>query len=115
MALLINGGPYRCNFSAYKNRLKEMKIKTLRIVDAYFSCTQADCTPAIVEAYNKFSDYKNAEFNTFTRCSFTNYNLHCAQVLIQSRPPAYGSVENIVVGLLACAKLKLEAHSGTKV
>lgn len=115
LALLINGLPYRCNFSVYQKRINEMKQRTVQLVEAYFSCNEVDCSSAIMAAYQNFVDYRNAEFNPFTRCSFTNYNTDCAQVLIQARPPAYGTAENILVGLLTCAKLKLETHCGSQV
>lgn len=85
------------------------------MVEAYFTCTEVDCTSAVMAAYQKFVEYRTTEFNPFTRCSFTNFNVNCAQVLIQDRPAVYASAENVLVGLLACSKLKAETHCGTQV
>lgn len=114
-ALLLNGSPRGCDFSLYKRRVNGMKERTLQMVEAYFSCTKADCTAAVMAAYKKFEDYRIFEFNTYTRCSFINFNRHCAQVLVQDRPPTCASAENIVISLLTCAKLKYSAHLGRKV
>lgn len=89
-----------------------MKEKTLKIVEAYFECTEPNCTQAIMAAYYKYVDYMNFEFNPYTRCAYTNFKRECAQVLVQNRPPVYGSAENILAALLTCAKHKTETYSG---
>ncbi len=89
-----------------------MKERTLKMVDAYFSCGETNCTQAIMAAYHKYVDYVTFDFNPYTRCAFTNFNRDCAQVVVQNRPPVYGSAENILIALLTCAKFKAEAHSG---
>lgn len=112
---MLNGSPRGCDFVQYKEKVNGMKERTLQIVEEYFSCTKADCTSVVMAAYKKFTDYRIYEFNPYVRCSFTNYNRHCAQVLAQDRPPIYASAENIVTSLLTCAKLKSESHAGIKV
>lgn len=82
------------------------------MVEAYFACTEANCTQAILTAYHKYVDYATFDFNPYTRCAFTNFNEDCAQVLVQNRPTVYGSADNILVALLTCAKYKAEARSG---
>lgn len=92
-----------------------MKRITVQMVETYFSCTEANCTAAVMAAYQKFVDYRTEQFNPITRCAYTNFDKDCAQVLIQARPGVYGSAENILVGLLACSKLKADpsgAHCG---
>lgn len=110
LALLINNIPYGCDFTEYKQRINGMKERTIQMVETYFSCTDADCAPAVMAAYQKYADYRTNQFNPFTLCSFTNFNQDCTQVLIQARPAVYASAENILVGLLACSKLKTESH-----
>lgn len=101
-----------CDLAKYRERVYKMKEKTLRMVEAYFGCNDTDCAPAIMAAHQKYVDYVTFDFNPYTRCSFTNFNRDCAQVLIQNRAPVYASAENILIALLTCAKLKSEAHSG---
>ncbi|XP_037036448.1 uncharacterized protein LOC119074425 [Bradysia coprophila] len=111
-ALFINGGPYNCNFTQYIRNVYGMKDLTVGIVDAYFSCNKADCTSAIMAAYGKFVDFRTSTFNPYTICSMTNLSPDCAQVLLQVRPPVYGSAENILVAMLTCAKLKAQEPNG---
>lgn len=96
-----------------------MKYRTRAIVDAYFSCieynTEADCTPAILAAYGKCCDFRMENFNPFFRHSSTYLSPQCAEILVEARPPVYGSLENIMNNLLACANLKSEGFSGIKV
>lgn len=89
-----------------------MKEKTLKMVEAYFSCVESNCTAALMSAYNKYVDYVAFDFNPYTRCAFTNFNRDCAQVLVENRPPVHGTAENILISLLTCAKLRGEAQSG---
>lgn len=104
--LLLRGIPIGCNFNDYLKLVNGMKVRTLRIIDSYFSCTMNDCTQAILDAYSKFVEFRTNSFNIYTKCSFTYFSPDCAQVLIQARPPVYASVENIMTSLLTCAKLK---------
>lgn len=110
--LFLQNIPRKCDFSDYEKLVKEMKIKSLAIVDAYFLCNDNNCTSAVMDAYNAFAKYRSATFNVYTKCSFTNYSPECAQILIQARPPVYASAENILTSLLTCSKLKLEALTG---
>lgn len=109
---MLNGSPYGCDFARYREKVHNMKERTLQIVEAYFSCAEANCTSAILAAEIKFADYRDFEFNPYSRCSFTNFNEDCAQVQTYVRPPVYASAENTMVTLLTCAKLKAEAFSG---
>ncbi|XP_037049084.1 uncharacterized protein LOC119083467 [Bradysia coprophila] len=111
-ALLINASPVGCDLAKYRYRIYEMKEKTLKMVEAYFSCVESNCTTALMSAYNKYVDFVAFDFNPYTRCAFTNFNRGCAQALVENRPPVHGSAENILVALLTCAKLRAEAHSG---
>ncbi|KAJ6643484.1 Copia protein, partial [Pseudolycoriella hygida] len=111
-AVLLNGLPIGCDFAKYRARINEMKERTLQMVLAYFTCNVADCTPAITAAYDALIDYAKFEFNPYAHCSSSNFNQDCAQILLENQPPVYESVNNIFVTLLACAKLKAEAHAG---
>lgn len=111
----MNGSPRGCDFAKYREKINGMKDKTEQIVEAYFACTQTNCTSAVMAAYKKFVDYRIYEFNPYAYCSFTNFNQGCAQVLLKDLPPAYASAENIMTTLLTCARLKLEAFTGIKV
>lgn len=113
-ASLVNGSPHGCDFSEFRERVNNMKERTLQIVEAYFSCSE-NCTSAIMAAYHKFVDYKDYEFNPYIYCTFTNFDSKCSQIVKQVQPPVYASAENIVINLLTCAKLKSEVHSGTQV
>lgn len=110
--MLLNGPPYGCDLARYRERVNVLKERTIQMVEAYYACTDPDCTSAIMKAYEKFVDYATFDFNPYTRCSFSNFNRDCAQVLMQNRPPLYGSAENILITLLTCAKLKADAQSG---
>ncbi|XP_037025961.1 uncharacterized protein LOC119067219 isoform X2 [Bradysia coprophila] len=99
----------KCDFSKYHIHVNEMHARTLAVVDAYFSCTENNCTSTIMTAYSKFAEYRSKVFNVYTKCSFTTYTPDCAQILIQARPPVYASAENVLVGLLACSQLKADA------
>lgn len=87
-----------------------MKERTLAIVEAYFSCNVTDCTSQVLAAYNNFTDYRTDTFNPYTYCSIEKYSTNCAQVLLQARPPIYGSAENIMITLLTCAKMKADTQ-----
>lgn len=114
-ALLLNGSPRGCGFAKFREKINRMKEKTEQIVEAYFSCTEANCTSAIETAHKIFVDYRIYEFNPYVYCSFTNFNQGCAQVLIKDLTPLYASAENVMTSLLTCAKYKLDAFSGMKV
>ncbi len=104
----------KCDFSDYEKLVNEMQTRTFGIVEAYFSCTESNCTSTVMAAYNKFAEYRSKVFNVYTKCSFTTYSPECAQILIQARPPVYASAENILVALLACSKLKAEPLNGNR-
>lgn len=108
-AQLLRGVPKKCDFSAYKKFVRKLEDRTLAIIEAYFSCTEYDCTPAITAASEKCLDYSTTTFHPLTKCSFTNFSPDCAQVLIQAQTPTYVSAQNIITSLLICAKLKSEA------
>lgn len=109
---MLNGSPNGCDFAKFREKINQVKERIIQMVEAYFLCTEPDCTSAIMAAYHKYVDYVTFEFNPYTRCSFSNFDRDCAQVLMQNRPPVYASGENILITLLTCAKLKAEAHSG---
>lgn len=96
--------------------VKGMEDRTIKIVEAYFSCAKNNCTTSIMTAYNKYVEFKINTFTPYVLCSATNYSPDCAQVVMQARPPVYASPENIMTSLLICAKLKSESRSAnTKV
>ncbi|XP_037049693.1 uncharacterized protein LOC119083984 [Bradysia coprophila] len=110
--LLFQGIRRRCNFAEYKNFVEGMEVRTLQIVDAFFSCTDDDCTPAIMKAHKRFTDFMMKSFLPYTMCSFTNYSPDCATVLMQTLSQAFESGENIFTSLLTCAKLKSKMERG---
>lgn len=112
ITLLRNGGPYNCDFTQYRRNVYTMRDLTVRIVDAYYSCTEANCTSAIMAAYGKLVDFRTNTFNPYTICSMVNLSPDCAQVIQQVRSPVFGSAENIMVVMLACANLKAQAPNG---
>lgn len=89
-----------------------MEERTLQIIDAFFACTEDDCTAVIMDAHNRFADFMMKSFVTYTTCSLTNYSPDCATVLMQTLSPAFESGENIFTSLLTCAKLKSQIQRG---
>lgn len=89
-----------------------MEVRTLQIVDTFFSCTDDDCAPVIMKAHRRFSDFMMKSFLPYAMCSFTNYSPDCATVLMQTLSQAFESGENILTSLLTCAKLKSEMQRG---
>lgn len=89
-----------------------MEDRTLQIIDAFYSCTEDDCTAVIMDAHSRFADFMMKSFVTYTMCSLTNYSPDCATVLMQTLSPAFESGENIFTSLLMCAKLKSKMQRG---
>lgn len=85
-----------------------MRLATLRFIDAYYDCTDSDCTPQIIEAMAHYKIVK-PPFSAYGRCTSCTLSLGCNQIIQKIRQLAYANAANIHMSMNVCAKLKSQS------
>lgn len=96
---------YSCDLSYYRSQVADLQSLIYKIIDAFYNCTDIDCTPAIQHAIDNYVALK-VPFGAYTRCALLLFSPDCARLLYQVRPLVFSSAENIITAMLTCAGLR---------
>ncbi len=77
----------------------------MKIIDAYYNCTDVECTSAVQQAIDNYVALK-VPFGAYTRCALALFSSDCARLVYQVRPLVFSSAENIITAMLTCAGLR---------